>query len=34
MNFLSAHPWVLASPLMMMIGLPAGGTAATNLQAA
>jgi len=33
MNFLSAHPWVLASPLMMLIGLPAGGTAATNLQA-
>ena len=32
MNFLSAHQWVLASPLMMLIGLPAGGTAAANLQ--
>jgi hypothetical protein len=33
MKFLSAHPWVLASPLMMLIGQPSGGTTPANLQA-
>ncbi len=33
MKFLLAHHWVLASPLMMLIGQPAGGTTAPNLQA-